>query len=335
MFVTAVRHQRARPKVGRSADVQGLALHDAVHDRAHEVGPADQTRAKTKGSERLLLPAVVVLLLSVPALTYVGYESGLPRRLVLLMAAAWSLVQLPLIMLVVHRLLEGRSQEADLIYLGARAASAEASLRRDQERLHELRSTVSGIGTTYRLLRDRREGISGPTRTMLESLCETEMARLQRLLAETTPGAPQILDISTVVDPLVAGLRFRGNRVARVGTRPLAMGRPDDVAEIINILLENAVRHAPGSPIVVRVENGPALVTVSVVDQGPGVDAELASQIFERGVRAPESPGQGIGLHVARRLAREMGGDVRLTSCQVRGGATFTLSLPSADGMAR
>ncbi len=285
------------------------------------------------------MPVLVVLLLSVPVMTYAAFESGLSEHMVLFTAAAWSLAQVPLMMRLVHRALHDWSREsgreAQIRSLGARAASAEESLRRDEDRLHELRSTVSGIGMTYRLLRDRRDRIPGPARATLESLCETEMARLQRLLTDSAPGAAQILDVSAVVDPLVEALRFRGILVARDGARPLALGRPDDLALIVNTLLENAVRHAPTSPVLVQVQNYASRVTVSVADQGPGVNAELATRIFERGVRAPESPGQGIGLHVARRLAREMGGDLRLTPGPTSHGATFTLSLPSADGMAR
>jgi signal transduction histidine kinase len=45
-------------------------------------------------------------------------------------------------------------------------------------------------------------------------------------------------------------------------------------------------------------------------------------------VRSPESPGEGIGLPLARRLARGMGGDLRLETPEAGRGATFTLVLP-------
>jgi signal transduction histidine kinase len=165
---------------------------------------------------------------------------------------------------------------------------------------------------------------------MLESLCETELARLERLLVDTSPIATEVLDISTVVDPLVEAFRFRGHQVAREGVRAFAVGRPDDIAEIVNHLLENAVRHAPNRAVTVRVCASPAEVTVSVADQGPGVGADVSPHLFERGAKAPESPGEGIGLHISRRLAREMGGDLRLDDGPSRPGATFTLSLPTA-----
>jgi signal transduction histidine kinase len=274
--------------------------------------------------------------LSVPLIVLVWgmADSELSHWSLVIVLAIWSVAEVPLLLRVEHRETHTSPSDghanAELVCLGAQAASAEATVRRDAERFHELRSTVAGIGTTYRLLRDRRDRIPDTARTMLESLCETELARLERLLVDTSPIATEVLDISTVVDPLVEAFRFRGHQVAREGVRAFAVGRPDDVAEIVNHLLENAVRHAPGRAVMVRVCASPTEVTVSVADHGPGVGADVSPHLFERGAKAPESPGEGIGLHISRRLAREMGGDLRLDDGPSRPGATFTLSLPTA-----
>jgi signal transduction histidine kinase len=66
---------------------------------------------------------------------------------------------------------------------------------------------------------------------------------------------------------------------------------------------------------------------MSVRDDGPGVDPLLGERIFEPGVRgADDDNGAGLGLPLARRLARSCGGDVRLGSGP---GGDFILELPA------
>jgi signal transduction histidine kinase len=282
--------------------------------------------------------SLVALLMAVPLVVLLwGLTAvGVSAWSVAVMLGIWCAAEVPLLLrLERQRRRAGEDDVTDELFtLGARAARAEATLRRDEDRFHELRSTVAAIGTTYRLLRDRRDRIPGGARDALESLCETELARLERMLLDSSPGATQILDVGAVVDPLVESLRFRGCQVVREGATARAVGRPDDIAEIVNTLLENALRHAPDSPVTVRVSAEPSHVELSVTDQGPGVRPEVARRLFERGARSSDSPGQGIGLHVAHRLAREMGAELRLERDDSVRGATFTLSLRSAEGVA-
>jgi signal transduction histidine kinase len=123
-------------------------------------------------------------------------------------------------------------------------------------------------------------------------------------------------------------VRARGQRVLWSGTRYHAWGRRDEIAEIVHVLLENANRHAPGSDVAVEVSTGPDRVQLRVADHGPGVAPDLAASIFDRGTRGRHSPGEGIGLHLAQRLSREMGGDLQLEPCAPGAGAAFSLTLP-------
>jgi signal transduction histidine kinase len=99
---------------------------------------------------------------------------------------------------------------------------------------------------------------------------------------------------------------------------------------VLHILLVNAWRHARGAPsrIVVALED--AQVVVRVSDDGPGVQPELRQAIFERGVRRPGSPGQGLGLAMARELVEGVGGSLTLSPA-TRGGACFCVQLPTVD----
>ena len=69
-------------------------------------------------------------------------------------------------------------------------------------------------------------------------------------------------------------------------------------------------------------------MTVVVSDQGPGVPVQLRDRVFDWGVSRPDSPGQGIGLHVAADIARQLDGRLELVPTPT--GATFALHLPAA-----
>lgn len=99
------------------------------------------------------------------------------------------------------------------------------------------------------------------------------------------------------------------------------------VEEILNILLVNAATHAPGAAVVVSGSARDGRVQLRVSDDGPGVPAHLRADVFTRGVRRRGSPGHGIGLELARRLARGQHGDLWLEDTSV--GASFVLEVPA------
>jgi signal transduction histidine kinase len=111
-----------------------------------------------------------------------------------------------------------------------------------------------------------------------------------------------------------------------------ALGDPGSVAQIIRILLDNAVHvSADGSEIRVELQAGDD-VALSVSDQGPGVPAaerEVIFQRFQRGYSTGGQAGFGLGLAIGRELAERMGGELALDQ-NYTGGAKFTLRLPAA-----
>lgn len=96
-------------------------------------------------------------------------------------------------------------------------------------------------------------------------------------------------------------------------------------------LLSNALAYSSqGSPVVLRVSDldEPLSLVVEVLDQGPGIEPELASRLFERGVRGSHGgTGHGLGLHVVRRVAELHGGRVSLRP-NPGGGTIFRMELP-------
>lgn len=101
--------------------------------------------------------------------------------------------------------------------------------------------------------------------------------------------------------------------------------------QIVVNLVGNAVRYAPrGSIILVGLHREEGRVALSIADEGKGIAAADQARVFEKFERVdPSEPGgNGLGLYIARRLARAMGGDLTLASAPGKG-ARFTLSLPA------
>ncbi len=144
-----------------------------------------------------------------------------------------------------------------------------------------------------------------------------ELGELSRaVLAEFELGTGQH-DIRSTLDDL--------------GGSVWALGDPGSIAQILRILLDNAVRASPpGSEVRVLLKRDP-VVMISVSDQGPGVHPDERESIFERFHRGRDTAGQagfGLGLAIGRELAERMGGELVLED-RPGPGATFTLRLPA------
>ncbi|MCW2746910.1 MAG: hypothetical protein JWP10_52 [Nocardioidaceae bacterium] len=90
-------------------------------------------------------------------------------------------------------------------------------------------------------------------------------------------------------------------------------------------LVENAICYAQ-SAVTLSATVDARTVAITVSDDGPGVDATNPEALFDSGHRAPDSQGAGLGLALSRRVARTLGGDVRVTSASEP--TSFTLTLP-------
>jgi signal transduction histidine kinase len=98
------------------------------------------------------------------------------------------------------------------------------------------------------------------------------------------------------------------------GSVPPAVADPDDVDQVLDVLIDNALTYAPG-PIEMTASTGGGKAVVSVADHGPGIPPDELARVTERFFRGRgASPGgSGLGLAIARELAERWGGglDVR------------------------
>ena len=124
------------------------------------------------------------------------------------------------------------------------------------------------------------------------------------------------------------GVRIDGPGAAE--TLP-ATGDFTRALQVLMNLITNAIRYSPeGGQVWIRLEREGDLAAVIVADQGKGIAAADQERIFEKFERVdPNEPGgTGLGLYIARRLARAMGGDIAVDSAPGQG-ARFTFTLPA------
>ncbi|HEY3763580.1 MAG TPA: HAMP domain-containing sensor histidine kinase [Gaiellales bacterium] len=215
---------------------------------------------------------------------------------------------------------------------------------------HELRTPLFSLGGFLELLAE--EDLDAATREEFVLTMREQVTRLTKLatdlldLSRLDSGAVEVgaepVDLAAAARGLVR--EFRGI-AARHGSRvvltrpasdlPHGIGDEQRVQQIGRVLVDNAVRHNPdGTEVRVEVGADDGHVTLTVSDDGPGIDADSQRHLFERFWRGPQSSasGSGLGLAIAGELAQRMGGDIAVSSRE--GQTSFALRLPS-DGVDR
>lgn len=202
-----------------------------------------------------------------------------------------------------------------------------ASTRDQREQLHELRSTVAGLVSGSALLDN--PNIPAETRDHLWASVRRELDRMERLLSKREEPAAE-MDLDEALGHILDLQHLKGRRVELQGTGTKVRARYDALAETVNILMDNAVTHGGSENSVVEVvQRDDETVDIRVTDFGRGIPEDRRTEIFEWGRKGAESPGEGIGLHLAQRLMTEDGGSLRLADDQGVG-SSFVISLPAA-----
>jgi len=167
----------------------------------------------------------------------------------------------------------------------------------------------------------------------LLKLAQIEAGHMQR---ETEP-----VSVKDVVDPCMEVMRIKADQKgllleAEYGSDlPMLMGDARSFQEILQNLLDNAVRYTPrGGRIRVKAAVEESEVVLSVADTGIGIPKAEQDRIFERFYRADaarsrESGGTGLGLSIVKHLVEAHGGRIRIDS-EVGQGSTFFVYLPQA-----
>lgn len=210
---------------------------------------------------------------------------------------------------------------------------------------HELRSPITAIyGELQQAL--RRERTADAYRSAIENALTTtrrlkfladDLLKVARTKAERTSSAVPI-SLASVLEEATSDVAelARGHGVVLPGNSSAPWCILDfngDTRRLFRNLLENAVQNSPrGGTVAFAIALDGERVTVTVSDQGNGVDPSEREAIFDpffRGKAVRWGEGSGLGLGIAREIARAHGGDITLAPVAPgERGARFVVHLP-------
>ena len=144
-----------------------------------------------------------------------------------------------------------------------------------------------------------------------------------------------LVDVASRAVEIIARATTKHRFEIRAASPVLVQGDPERLEQVLERLLDNAVRYSPdGGPVRVVISAAGGDATVEVIDRGVGIPEEKQARIFERFYRAhTDTPhdygGLGIGLFLCRHIVRAHGGEMTFESRE-NDGSTFRFSLPRA-----
>ncbi|MBO4122279.1 response regulator [Cupriavidus gilardii] len=218
---------------------------------------------------------------------------------------------------------------------------------------HEIRTPMHAVIGILDLLK-HKTAIHGEARHYIDTAhdCAKSLVALvgdlldmARLEAGRMEIRPEPVQLDTLLRQWVHAFRplaaSRGLRI-RLQLGPLQARRhradPQRLRQVVGNLLSNAIKFSGHGDITVKLESAGEdanreTIRIVVRDRGPGIAADQMPQLFEPFYRAAEAgatSGTGLGLSISRQLARQMGGDLELTSRPGHGTtALLTLTLPA------
>jgi two-component system sensor histidine kinase CiaH len=226
-------------------------------------------------------------------------------------------------------------------------AAQRESLRRQREfaadASHELRTPLAVIRASVDDLERHRDAPVATVGTALDDIRAevdqvTALVDDLLLLARSDSGALALeripLDLGDVASSgasALATLATERGVAVTVDPEPAdLLGDPTRLRQLVVILVDNAIRHAPSGGtvgVVVRRVGTHAVLTVD--DDGPGISPEDGPRLFDRFYRAAGSPsgGTGLGLAIAAWIVDAHGGSIAATN-RAEGGARFSVRLP-------
>ncbi|MCF7553590.1 DUF4118 domain-containing protein [Pseudonocardia sp. WMMC193] len=252
-----------------------------------------------------------------------------------------------------RRLLETVGGQALLALRGQRAVEEAEQARRRAEANetrgallsavgHDLRTPLTSIKASVGSLRDPLLRLSGRDRAELLETVEESTDRLSGLVdnlldsSRLAAGAVQPLSERVGYDEIAARALIGLPEAERV-----ELEIPDDIPDVladigllervVANLVDNALRHGRGAPVVLRASAHEGRVELRVVDSGPGVPPKQREKLFAPFQRLGDrrTSGIGLGLSVARGLTEVMGGTLAAEDTP-GGGLTTVVSLPAA-----
>jgi signal transduction histidine kinase len=207
---------------------------------------------------------------------------------------------------------------------------------------HELRTPIFSLGGFVELLDEEEPDPAAReefVRTMREQVARltkltADLLDLSKLDSDAIEFTAERVDLSEVARRVAeefgpASNRHQSSIEVRGATGAVAMADADRVAQIMRILVDNALTHTPeGTSIAITAQRQDGTATLVVRDDGPGIGAHEPARVFDRFYTGDRVSGSGLGLAIAQELTHRMDGELGLASRQGR--TEFTLRLPAA-----
>lgn len=207
--------------------------------------------------------------------------------------------------------------------------------------VHELNNPLTTILGFSELLLREGKAVDSNRLEKIHAEAERSVRIIQNALrlSRADEGGQQVIDINESICRTVELARYqlRLNRIeldlALSTETPRVLALPGELTQVFLNLITNAIQaisnvRPSGSIRIVSVVTG-GRVRVSVEDDGPGVSEANRRQIFDTFFTTKKT-GTGLGLSLSRKIVREIGGEMWVSSGDLCG-ATFTLDLPIAN----
>ncbi|MCU0836981.1 MAG: ATP-binding protein, partial [Chromatiaceae bacterium] len=194
---------------------------------------------------------------------------------------------------------------------------------------HDLKTPITRLRLRADLLDD--EELGEKIRRDLDEMQAMVQETLDFMRGTDQHEAIRPTDLMALLESLIedAGESGQGVRLEGSVERPYS-GRPLALKRCIGNLLNNALRY--GGEVEVSAQDSSQSVTLRIADRGPGIPPDAIEKVFEpffrlEGSRGRDSGGAGLGLGIARNIARAHGGDLVLMN-RPEGGLVAELKLP-------
>ena len=199
---------------------------------------------------------------------------------------------------------------------------------------HDLKTPITRLRLRAEMLED--EALRAKFAKDLEEMESMVTQTLDFMRDASTQEAVQPVDAMALLESLQTDYEDTGNKVEIQGStgRPYP-GRPLALRRCLTNLVDNAIRYGGGAAV--KVEDAADQLTIRVLDHGPGIAEDKLEQAFEPFFRAEASRsrdtgGTGLGLGIARNIARAHGGDLILRN-RPEGGLEAILTLARIPAM--
>lgn len=186
---------------------------------------------------------------------------------------------------------------------------------------HDLKTPITRLRLRTELLEDSQ--LASKIDADLNEMEQMVTASLDYLRGTDSKEKSVTVDIRALLESIQDDIQEMGWEVSlATGKIPPIKGRPLGLKRCLSNLIENAVRY--GSKARISFQDTPQQLTIVIADEGPGIpdgDLEGLFKPFNRGEksRSKETGGTGLGLGIARNIARSHGGDVVLRAGEPRG----------------